>query len=136
MKKFVFPLICLCAVFASAPQAARAQDDAQQNANARHRPSPEEVVSRLNQKLTLSDDQKAKITPIIAERQEKMKALAASSGRRRAKAREMRSIISDSDKKIEAVLTDEQKKAYRQMEQQRREQARERREQRRSGASQ
>jgi Spy/CpxP family protein refolding chaperone len=90
----------------------------------------------MDSQLSLSDDQKAKITPIIADRQEKLKALAESSGRRRKKAREMRSIMEDSDKKIEALLTNEQKTKYEQMEQERREQARERRAQRRAESSQ
>ncbi|HUM03963.1 MAG TPA: hypothetical protein VLT90_00785 [Terriglobales bacterium] len=78
-------------------------------------------------KLSLSDDQKAKIKPIIEERQQKMQALAGSGGRRRKKAREMKSIMEDSDKKITAVLNDDQKKTYAEVKQQMREQAQDRR---------
>ena len=134
MKKFLFSALCLLAFFASLPQLARAQD-ADSGPHTRNWPTPEEVVAKMDSQLSLSDDQKAKITPIIAERQEKLKALVDSSGRRRKKGREARSIISDSDKKIEALLNDDQRKKYEEMEQQRREEARERHAQRRSGSS-
>lgn len=134
MKKFLFSALCLLALFASLPQLARAQD-AGSSPRARNWPAPEEVVAKMDSQLSLSDDQKAKITPIIAERQEKLKALADSSGHRRKKGREARSIISDSDKKIEALLNDDQKKKYEEMEQQRREEARERHAHRHGGSS-
>lgn len=136
MKRTLFSLICLLALIAASSRGAGAQDDSQQSPTARHWPTPEEVVARMDQKLSLSDDQKAKISPIIADRQDKMKALAESSGRRRAKRREMQSIILDSDKKIEALLTDDQKKKYEQMEQERREQAREHRAERQGDSPQ
>jgi hypothetical protein len=86
-------------------------------------PSPDEAVARLSSKLNLSDDQKSKITPIIANRQAQMQALMSdSSGRRLQKARKAKSIMSDSDKKIEALLTSDQKKTYEQMKEERREQ--------------
>jgi hypothetical protein len=78
-------------------------------------------------KLNLTDDQKSKITPIIADRQTQMRALMAdSSGRRLQKARKAKSIMSGSDKKIEAVLTGDQKKTYEQMKKQPKEQSQER----------
>lgn len=96
-------------------------------------PSPEEAVARLNSKLALTDDQKSKITPIIADRQAKMQALMEdTSGRRFQKARKAKSILSDSDKKIEAVLTADQKKLYEQMKEERREQMQSRMQQRNS----
>jgi Spy/CpxP family protein refolding chaperone len=86
-------------------------------------PTPDEAVARLSGKLNLSDDQKSKITPIIADRQAQMRALMAdSSGRRLQKARKAKSIMSDSDKKIEAILTSDQKKTYEQMKEERHEQ--------------
>jgi len=88
-------------------------------------PTPEEAVGRMNTKLNLSDDQKAKITPIIADRQTQMRALMAdNSGRRLQKARKAKSILSESDKKIEAVLTADQRKTYAQMKEQTHEQMR------------
>jgi hypothetical protein len=97
-------------------------------------PSPQEAVARMSNKLNLSDDQKAKITPIIADRQTQMKALMAdTSGRRMQKARKAKSIMSDSDKKIEAVLTKDQKKTYAEMKEQMKEQMQARKEQGNSG---
>jgi Spy/CpxP family protein refolding chaperone len=88
-------------------------------------PTPEESVNRMNSKLNLSDDQKAKITPIIADRQNQMRALMAdTSSRRLQKAQKAKSIMSDSDKKIEAVLTKDQKKTYAQVKEEMREQMR------------
>jgi Spy/CpxP family protein refolding chaperone len=90
-------------------------------------PTPDEAVARMSSKLNLSDDQKSKITPIITDRQAQMRALMAdTSGRRMQKARKAKSIMSDSDKKIEAVLTSDQKKTYEQMKEQMREQMRSR----------
>ncbi|OJV41991.1 MAG: hypothetical protein BGO25_20520 [Acidobacteriales bacterium 59-55] len=84
----------------------------------------------MSSKLNLTDDQKAKITPIIADRQTQMRALMAdTSGRRLRKARKAKSIMSDSDKKIQAVLTSDQRKTYAQMKEQRKEQLQERRQQ-------
>lgn len=96
-------------------------------------PSPDEAVARLSTKLNLSDDQKSKITPIIADRQAQMRALADSSGRRLQKARKAKSIMSDSDKKIEALLTSDQKKTYEQMKEERREQMQSRMQERGNG---
>ncbi|UWZ82842.1 hypothetical protein [Occallatibacter riparius] len=96
-------------------------------------PSPDEAVARLSSKLNLSDDQKSKITPIIADRQTKMRELADSSGRRLQKARKAKSIMSDSDKKIEALLSSDQKKTYEQMKEERREQMQSRMQQRGNG---
>ncbi len=85
----------------------------------------------MNEKLNLSEDQKGKITPIIADRQTQMKALMAdSSGRRMQKAKKAKSIMSDSDQKIMAVLNDDQKKKYEQMKDEMRDQMRARVQQR------
>jgi phosphotransferase system IIB component len=73
----------------------------------------------MSGKLNLTDDQKTKITPIVAARQTQMRALMAdTSGRRMQKARKAKSIMSDSDKKIEAILTNDQKKIYAEMKEQ------------------
>jgi hypothetical protein len=92
-------------------------------AGAKQMPSPDEVVDRLGSKLNLSEDQKALIKPIIMDRREKLAALQSDgSMRRRKKAREMKSIVEASDKKINALLNDDQKKQYAEIEQQMREQ--------------
>jgi Spy/CpxP family protein refolding chaperone len=93
-------------------------------------PTPEEAVTRMSGKLNLTDDQKTKITPIVAARQTQMRALMAdTSGRRMQKARKAKSIMSDSDKKIEAILTSDQKKIYAEMKEQMKEQLQARRQQ-------
>ena len=90
---------------------------------AKQMPSPDEVVDRLGSKLNLSEDEKAQIKPIIVDRREKLAALQSDgSMRRRKKAREMKSIVEASDKKINALLNDDQKKQYAEIEQQMREQ--------------
>jgi len=98
-------------------------------------PSPEQVVDKMSEKLSLSADQKVKITPIIADRQAKLKALAANGSlTQMQRARQARSIFNDSDTKIEALLTPEQQQKYTQIKQEAREQLRERAQQR-GGAS-
>lgn len=93
-------------------------------------PTPEEAVTRMSGKLNLTDDQKTKITPIVAARQTQMRALMAdTSGRRMQKARKAKSIMSDSDKKIETILTSDQKKIYAEMKEQMKEQLQARRQQ-------
>ena len=138
MKKQVISLAVLFVLWAAASHVAAAlpQADSGDNQANGGRPTPEQVVARLDSKLSLSDDQKAKITPIIADRQEKLKDLQAESGRRMKKAREAKSIFQDSDKKIEAVLTDDQKQKYEELEKQMREQMEERRQQRNNASSQ
>lgn len=123
MKKCLLMVVCLFTLIAWVPQFARAQD-ANQAESARHWPSPDEVVAKMDSKLSLSDDQKAKITPIVQERQEKIKSLASERGRRRKKAREMKSIMEDSDKKIKALLSDDQKKKYDELQQEMRQERR------------
>lgn len=97
-------------------------------------PTPEEAVARMSNKLNLTDDQKAQITPIIAARQTQMRTLMAdTSTRRMQKARKAKSILADSDKKIEAVLTKNQKKTYEEMKEEMREQFRSHMQERNNG---
>lgn len=94
---------------------------------ARQMPSPDQVVAKMSEKLNLTDEQKTQITPIIADRQQKMEALRAdTSTDRREKGQKMRAIYQDSDTKIKAVLTDDQKQKYEAMEQQARSQMKQR----------
>ena len=102
---------------AAASIPARAQDQDTQSAKTRQMRSPDEVVQKLGEKLNLTDDQKEQIKQIIADRQQKMQALRSdSSGRRRQKARQAKSILEDSDKKIKAILTPDQQKKYTELE--------------------
>ena len=98
-------------------------------------PTPDEVVQKLDQKLSLSDAQKEQIKPIIADRQQKLQALRGdTSTHRKAKARQARSIFNDSDSKINAVLNDEQKQKYAQMQQEMKAEIKQKRQQRRAAA--
>ena len=107
-----------------APLTAQSAPAAQPGAGA---PTPEQVVDKLSEKLSLSPDQKTKITPIIAERQSKLKALAANGSlTQMQRGRQARAILNDSDSKIEAILTPEQQQKYAQIKQETREQLRER----------
>jgi Spy/CpxP family protein refolding chaperone len=97
-------------------------------------PTPEQVVSKMSDKLSLSADQKTKITPIIADRQAKLKALSANTSLSRPqRMRQARSILNDSDSKINAILTPEQQQKYSQMQQEMREQMKERAQQHGAG---
>jgi periplasmic protein CpxP/Spy len=88
-------------------------------------PSPDEVVNRLSDKLALSSDQRTAIAPIIADRQRKLKDLAADSASRpRQRRSQMRSIIEQGDQKINAILTPDQQKQYAALEKQMREELR------------
>lgn len=94
------------------------------------------MVQRLGEKLNLSDDQKARIKPIIADRQKKMQALRSDTSLRRGqKWRQMKSIMKDGDKKINAILTPDQQKQYADLEQQMKERRQTRRQNRGSGDS-
>jgi periplasmic protein CpxP/Spy len=78
----------------------------------------------LGAKLHPSDDQKARIEPVIRDRQQKLAELRSDASMQ--KKRKLKSIFLDSDKKIKALLNDEQKKQYAQVEQEMRDQIRER----------
>lgn len=137
MKRLVLTVIvngALAIGLAAATIPARAQEQDTQQAGARQMPSPDDVVQRLGQKLNLSDDQKAQIKPIIADRQQKMQALRSDTSLRRGqKGQQMKSIMEDSDKKINAILTPDQQKQYAQLEQQMKERRQSRRQNRNGG---
>lgn len=90
-------------------------------------PPPDQVVAMMSSKLSLTDDQKAKITPIIADRQQRFAALQADTSMRKfKKARQAKSIMDDSNQQIEALLTDTQKKQFDEMKEQMKEQMKQR----------
>ncbi len=101
---------------ANAPQAAPAQPGYQH-----HNFSPQQFAAHLGQRLGLSSDQVAQITPFLAARQQQMQTLRAdtslSQQDRHAKALAIRQ---DTNCKIESVLTDKQKQQFEQMLAQRR----------------
>jgi Spy/CpxP family protein refolding chaperone len=101
---------------ANAPQSAPAQPGDQ------HRNfDPSRFAAHLGQRLGLSSDQVAQITPILTARQQQMQTLRADTSvsvqDRHTKARAIRQ---DTDSKIEALLTDTQKQQFEQMLAQRR----------------
>ena len=82
-------------------------------------PSPDEVVSKMTSKLSLTPDQAAKIEPIIADRQQKLKAIHADTSASKADRKtQAKSVYTDSDAQIKAILTPEQQHKYAAMEQQ------------------
>lgn len=109
------------------------QDDAGSSAQAAPQITPEAVVNRLATKLNLTDDQKTQITPIIADRQQKLQELRSdTSMRKMQKMRKAKGIFEDSDKKINAILNDQQRQQYAQLEKQMREEMKQRRQEKNS----
>ncbi len=90
--------------------------------------SPSDVVNTLAKHLSLTEDQKSKILPIIIERQRKIQEVWATSTLFvRQKQVQVRGINKDSDRRINALLTGDQQKAYFALEQERKVQRRLRR---------
>ena len=128
MKKHLFVLTGLFALLASTPQTSRAQDPPPARDQESRKPrTPDEVAAMLDGKLSLSDDQKAKIQQIVAERQQRIRELMDTSGRRRRRGRQIKSIYEESDHKIMALLNNDQKQKYKEIQKQMREHARQRR---------
>lgn len=83
-------------------------------------PKANNVVNDLARELSLSEDQKAKILPIIVERQRKIQDVWTSSTQFvRQKQVQVRGINKESDKRINALLTGDQQKAYAALEEKR-----------------
>jgi hypothetical protein len=92
--------------------------------------SAESVLKVLAKRLSLTEDQKSKILPIIIERRQKIQEVWTSSTLFvRQKQGQVRGINEDSDRRINALLTGDQQKAYAALEQERKVQRRIRRSQ-------
>ncbi len=116
-------LVVAVAVGVGMVGAARGQD-------ASRLPAPDRVMQMMTAKLGLTEDQQAKIAPVIADRQQQVKALMAdTSARPFQKQRKARQIRETSDAKINSVLTPDQQKQYAALEEQMKEEMKERREQ-------
>jgi periplasmic protein CpxP/Spy len=88
----------------------------------RHQMSPDQQLQRLSETLSLTDDQKGQIRPILEDRHQKMQSIRSESSlSRQERISKMRSIFEESDNKIRAVLNDDQKQKFDEMRQQRRE---------------
>jgi hypothetical protein len=84
----------------------------------------------LAKRLSLTEEQKSKILPIIIERRQKIQEVHTSSTLfLRQKMGQVRGINEDSDRRINALLTADQQKAYAALEQERKVQRRIRRSQ-------
>lgn len=85
-----------------------------------HVPNPRRQAKKMAKLLSLSPDQKSKIEPILADRDQQMQSVRAdttlAAQDRKAK---VQGIRQDSDSKIEAVLNDTQKQQYEQIKQSR-----------------
>src|SRR5690242_21867026 len=79
-------------------------------------PSPEEIVAKMDQQLSLSDAQKTKLTPIITQRQEQLKALESDTSRPAVRAHKLQFIYSSSELRINQVLNKQQRVKYAEME--------------------
>lgn len=111
-----------------------AQDQSPAATTGRQPMDPDEVVDMLAAKLNLTEDQKAGIKPIIADRQQKLRDLREdTSSRPMQRMRKAKKIVEDSDKKIEPILNDQQKQQYAQIKEQMRQQARTRMQNRGAG---
>ncbi len=85
-------------------------------------------LSELRERLKLTDEQAAKIEPIMASAREQMQQLRQNRPEDRHEMREkMRAIFEERDKKVEEILTGSQKKEYEKYLQERREQMMQRR---------
>lgn len=109
-----------------APQAqqnsqAPAQDQQQaqqpdQQGRQQHQVDPARAARRLGKQLGLTQDQVSQIQPIIADRQQQIESVRSDSTLMpRDRRMKMRSVMQDSQNKIEALLTDQEKQQYEQI---------------------
>jgi Spy/CpxP family protein refolding chaperone len=113
--KLLLPLLMLMASSATIAGAVELQTDAApispESEAVGH--SANDVLDIMAKRLSLTDDQKSKILPIIAERRQKIQEVRTTSTLpRRQKMSQVRGIYEDSDKRINALLTAEQQKGY------------------------
>lgn len=87
----------------------------------------EEMTIRLQERLNLTDEQTGQVEKILlSAREERQKQRENASGDRRQMLDQMRSMLENRDKQIEALLTEEQKKIYQEIKKERREEMRQR----------
>jgi hypothetical protein len=113
--KFEIPLLMLItsAAFSSTALAGNVRGDADSTPAETTGRSADDDLNMLSLRLSLSDDQKSQILPILVERRQKIRdVLADSTARPRQKMSQMNVILDASDKRINALLTAEQQKTY------------------------
>jgi Spy/CpxP family protein refolding chaperone len=126
--KRIFLLILMAASVAFAGKTEAQQTDPNPTETVTAGRSANDIVEVLAKHLSLTEDQKSKILPIVIERQRKIQEVWTSSTLFvRQKQVQVRGINKDSDRRINALLTGEQQKAYFALEQERKFQRRLRR---------
>jgi len=113
--KFEIPLLMLAAsaFLGSTALAGNVQKDADSTPTETAGRSADDVLNMLSQRLSLSDDQKSQILPILVERRQKIRdVLADSTARPRQKMAQMNVILDASDERINTLLTPQQQKTY------------------------
>ncbi len=93
----------------------------------RARMSPEQRLQRLTSALSLTDDQQAKIKPMLQDEQEQIQKIRQGSGDRQSKMEQARDVRQATNQKIRGVLTDEQKKKFTELQKQMQQEMREKR---------
>ena len=122
MKKSTFSLITVTVLgglmaFSPLANAQDAKGEAKSEQNApgvqRKRPDP---LQRLDKALTLTDEQKTKIKPILEDQTKQLKALRENAGEdRKGAAAQARKLTEEMNAKIKALLTPEQQTKFAQM---------------------
>ena len=119
-------LLSASVMFAQAPDSNQAPatnaPQAAQGPGYQHRNfDPSQFAAHLGQRLGLSSDQVAQITPILAARRQQMQTLRADTSlTEQDRHAQAHAIVQDTNSKIEALLTDTQKQQFEQMLAQRR----------------
>lgn len=111
MKK----LLMICGLLFGMASFSFAQNAPQGRMGGRMAMNPEARVKQLDEKLKLTDDQKAKLTTIFTEQadaQKKMREEMQNGGDRDGMREKMVKMRTDLETKINAVLTDSQKESY------------------------
>ncbi|HEY2527203.1 MAG TPA: hypothetical protein VGJ20_04510 [Xanthobacteraceae bacterium] len=113
MKRIFAFLILMASSAAFAGQAAPQAEPPTAPETAIPGRTPEDTVNILAKRLSLTDEQKAKILPIIVERRRKIQEVWATSEQFvRQKQVQERGINKESDRRINALLNGDQQKAY------------------------
>ncbi|WP_210518015.1 periplasmic heavy metal sensor [Hymenobacter terricola] len=119
MKKFLFPLLAVCALTVGAAAAQTPSDAAPQamRGGGRMQGSPDEMAKRqgerMTQELGLNADQTAKVQQILLARGQEMQAMRGQAGGDRAKMREqMQASRTKYDAQFKEVLTADQYTKY------------------------
>lgn len=109
MKKSVLLALAVGAAIAFSP-AAQAQE---KKADGKGRISPEERLKQLTEALKLTDEQKAKLEPILKEEGEKLRAIFGdANATREEKGKKMLDARKEIAAKVKTVLTPEQGEKY------------------------